>query len=244
MNQNLITQEFGIIIAAKNHNPTILNPDFLKYSGIIPQEWELVRQPTYTQNVSQLAFTNGIMIVAEPTRVIFIEAIEQKEIKEIAVAEIAKKYVKTLPNIQYEGIGLNPRGYIRFEQQFEVSQYLAKTLLCGGDWQEIGTAPVRATLNLVYTLERCPFYLTVSEAALRNPDETSTPIVLFNGSFSYEVRSETPLQRVINLHNIIDNWQTDLSNYQEIINTKFLLKSEIPITVVPDVFTMNHSVVA
>lgn len=244
MNHNLITQEFGIIIAAKNHNPTILNPDFLKYSGIVPQEWELVRQPTYTQNVSQLAFTNGIMIVAEPTRVIFIEAIEQKAINDITVAEIAKKYVQTLPNIQYEGVGLNPRGYISFEQQSAASQYLVKTLLSDGDWQSLGTAPVRATLNLVYTLERCPFYLTVSEAALRNPDETNIPIVLFNGSFSYEVRSEISAERVVNLHNIIDHWQTDLSNYQEIINTKFLLKSEIPTTVVPDVFTINHSVVA
>ena len=173
-----------------------------------------------------------------------IEAIEQKAINEITVAEIAKKYVQTLPNIQYEGVGLNPRGYISFEQQSAASQYLVKTLLSHGDWQSLGTAPVRATLNLVYTLERCPFYLTVSEAALRNPDETNIPIVLFNGSFSYEVRSEISAERVVNLHNIIDNWQTDLSNYQEIINTKFLLKSEIPITVVPDVFTMNHSVVA
>ncbi|BBD70726.1 hypothetical protein NIES4072_70920 [Nostoc commune NIES-4072] len=245
MKQNLITQEFGIIIAAKNHNPTILNPDFLKYSGIVPQEWELLRQPIYTQNVSQLAFTNGIMIVAEPTRVIFIEAIEQKAIKEITVAEIAKKYVQTLPNVQYEAIGLNPRGYISFEQQDNAaSQYLAKTFLSGGDWQSLGTTPVRATLNLVYTLERCPFYLTVSEAALRNPDETNIPIILFNGSFSYEVKSEKSAERVVNLHDIIDNWQTDLSNYQEIINTKILLKSEIPTTVVPDVFTMNHSVVA
>ncbi|MCC5625281.1 hypothetical protein [Nostoc sp. CHAB 5715] len=245
MNQNLITQEFGIIIAAKNHNPTILNPDFLKYSGIIPEEWELVRQPTYTQNISQLAFTNGIMIVAEATRVIFIEAIEQKAIKEITVAEIAKKYVQTLPNVEYEAIGLNPRGYISFEQQDNAaSQYLAKTYLSGGDWQSLGTAPVRATLNLVYTLERCPFYLTISEAALRNPDEINTPIVLFNGSFSYEVRSETPLQRVPNMHQILDNWQTDLSNYQEIINTKFLLKSDPYTTLIPDAFTMNHSAVA
>ncbi|MDZ7969661.1 MAG: hypothetical protein RM368_32760 [Nostoc sp. DedSLP03] len=239
MSQNLITQEFGIIIAAKNHNPAILNPDFLKYSGIVPQEWELVQQPISTQNLSQLAFTNGIMIVAEPTRVIFIEAIEQKAIKEITVAEIAKKYVQTLPNIQYEGVGLNPRGYISFEQQSAASQYLVKTLLSGGDWQSLGTAPMRATLNLVYTLERCPFYLTVSEAALRNPDESNIPIVLFNGSFSYEVKSETPLQRVTNLHQIIDNWQTDLSNYQEIINTKFLADLAAQKTVISDHLILN-----
>lgn len=245
MSQSLITQEFGIIIAAKNHNPTLLNPDFLKYSGIVPTEWELARQPVFTQSVSQVAFTNGVMIVAEPTRVIFIEAIEGKVAAEIVVADIAKKYVQTLPNVEYEAVGLNPRSYMTFDQQQDAArQYLAETLLSPGPWQEVGTAPVRATLNLVYTLERCPFYLTVSEAALRNPDETSTPIVFFNGSFSYEIKSETAQERLIELHQIINNWQADMSSYQEIINTKFLAKSPFSKTVIPDVFAMSKRTVA
>ncbi|MEJ1934789.1 hypothetical protein WDZ92_31705, partial [Nostoc sp. NIES-2111] len=205
MSQNLITQELGIIIAAKNHTPTVLNPDFLKYSGIVPTQWELARQPIYTQSVSQVAFTNGIVIVAEPARVIFIEAIEDKAIAEITIAEIAKKYVQTLPNVEYEAVGINPRSYITFDQQQDTArQYITNTLLSTGAWQEIGNAPVRATLNLAYTLERCPLYLTVSEAALRNPDETSTPIVLFNGSFSYQVTGETASERIADLHQIIN----------------------------------------
>ncbi|WP_392529931.1 hypothetical protein [Nostoc sp. C117] len=244
MSQSLITQELGIIIAAKNHNPTLIIPDFLKYSGIVPAEWELARQPISTPQVSQIAFTNGILIVAEPTRVIFIEAIEGKAVAEIIVADIAKKYVQALPNVEYEAVGLNPRSYISFDQQQDAArQYMAEMLLSPGTWQEVGTAPVRATLNLVYTMERCPFYLTINEAALRNPDETSTPIVLFNGSFSYEVKSETAPKRLRTLHQIIDNWQADLSSYQEIIKTKFLNQSPSN-TYIPDIFTNNASAVA
>ncbi len=34
MSQKLTVQEFGIIVAVKNHKPTILNPDFLQqFSG-------------------------------------------------------------------------------------------------------------------------------------------------------------------------------------------------------------------
>ncbi len=240
MSQTLITQEFGIIIAAKNHKPTILNPDFLKYSGIVPIEWELARQPIYTQSVSQVAFTNGIAIIAEPTRVMFIEAIENKAVEEIAVATIAKKYVEALPHLEYEAVGINPRGYITFDQQQDAARlFLTETLLSPGAWQEFGTTPVRATLNLAYTLERCPFYLSVNEAALRNPDETSTPILLFSGSFSYEVKSETPLERKSSLHQVLDNWQADLSAYQEIISTKFIGKNSEDGTVLTSVFPMN-----
>ncbi|MBW4674826.1 MAG: hypothetical protein KME52_12580 [Desmonostoc geniculatum HA4340-LM1] len=34
MSQSLNIQEIAIAIAAKQHNPTILTPDFLKYSGM------------------------------------------------------------------------------------------------------------------------------------------------------------------------------------------------------------------
>jgi hypothetical protein len=245
MSQSLITQEFGIIIAAKNHKPTILNPDFLKYSGIVPTEWELARQPIYTQSVSQVAFTNGIAIIAEPTRVMFVEAIENKAIKEIAIADIAKKYVQTLPNIEYGAVGLNPRSYIYFDQHEDAArQYLAEKLLSKGAWQEVGTAPVQASLNLAYTLERCPFYLTVTEAALRNSDEASTPIVLFSGSFRYEITGEAASQRLSYLHNCIDNWKADLEIYQEIINTKFIAQATENSTVVKDLFAMSASAVA
>ncbi|MDZ8263516.1 hypothetical protein [Nostoc sp. ChiQUE01b] len=243
MSQTLITQEFGIIIAAKNHKPTILNPDFLKYSGIVPTEWELARQPIYTQSVSQVAFTNGIVIIAEPTRVMFIEAIENKAVEEIAVAAIAKKYVEALPNVEYEAVGINPRGYVAFEKDVDAARlFITETLLSSGSWQEAGTAPVRATLNLAYTLERGPFYLSVNEAALRNPDETSTPIVLFSGSFSYEVNSETPVERKNSIHQGIDNWQADLLAYQEIISNKFLGKTSEEKTVVPNVFAMSAAI--
>ncbi|MCC5615426.1 hypothetical protein LC605_10150 [Nostoc sp. CHAB 5836] len=243
MSQTLITQEFGIIIAAKNHKPTILNPDFLFYSGIVPTEWELARQPIYTQSLSQVAFTNGIVIIAEPTRVMFIEAIENKTVEEIAIAAIAKKYVEALPNVEYEAVGINPRGYVAFEKNLDAARlFITETLLSAGSWQEAGTAPVRATLNLAYTLERGPFYLSVNEAALRNPDETSTPIVLFSGSFSYEVKSETPVERKNSIHQGIDNWQADLLAYQEIISNKFLGKTSEEKTVVPDVFAMSAAI--
>jgi len=40
MNPNLQLQELAISIKAKDLNPTVINPDFLKYTGIVPNEWE------------------------------------------------------------------------------------------------------------------------------------------------------------------------------------------------------------
>lgn len=243
MNTSLVVQELAIIIAAKNHNPTILNPDFLKYSGIVPTDWELARQPIFTNRVAQVIFTNGISIVAEPTRVMFIEMIEGKAAASVAVPGIARKYVETLPNVEYQAMGLNPRGYVTFDNGSDAARkYLSETLLSPGAWQEVGNAPVRATVNYAYTLERGQFNLSVNEAALQQPDQTTTPIVLFSGNFSYDIASITGSDKLATLYQALSNWEADLETYKDIVNTKFLASLAETKVLVPDVFVMSSVV--
>ena len=64
----LITQEIAIVIAVPVENPTILHEVFLKQAGIIPIEWQLEREPVYSDRVAQIMFTNGVSIVAQPDR--------------------------------------------------------------------------------------------------------------------------------------------------------------------------------
>ncbi|GAB1542663.1 hypothetical protein NUACC21_53370 [Scytonema sp. NUACC21] len=255
MTQQLVVQDLVIVVAAKNHSPSILNPDFLKCSGIVPQDWDLARQPVYTNSAAQVTFTNGISIIAEPNRVIFMEPIGDKTMSELNIAEIARKYVQTLPNVEYEAVGINPRGYVAFAESPDAARfYMAETLLSPGAWQSEGDSPMRASLNLVYKFQRAPFYLSITEAALRKEDETTTPIVMFSGSFSYELSGDSGAEKISNLHNCIQNWQTDLNTYSDIINHKFLNKISsslrvasddstvsVPATV-PDLFTMSAAV--
>ena len=240
MSQNLVFQQLGIVITAKDYKATFVNPELLQYSGTIPQEWELARPPIYTNNLVQVTYTNGISIVAESGRIIFLEATVGKATTEILVPVIARSYIETLPNIEYEAIGINPRGYVPFNQQQELARkYLTETLLSRGAWQEVGDAPMRATINLVYPRKRAPLYLTISEAALRMQDETTMPIVMFDGSFSYEIINNAVSSRRAHLHQIIDDWQVDLSTFQEIINTKFLTKTAENVTASADLFAMS-----
>ena len=40
----LITQELAIVISVKTQNPSLLNEDFLKQTGIVPSDWKLARE--------------------------------------------------------------------------------------------------------------------------------------------------------------------------------------------------------
>lgn len=223
MNQPLVIQEFVIVLAAKNHNPSLLNPDFLKYSGIVPTDWELARPPVSSRNVTSITFKEGISIVAEPNRVLFKETIENKAAAEIIVPDLARKYVQSLPKLEYLGLAFNLLGYTSYENQPEAPRkYVTEKLLSPGNWQEVGTTPMQATVNLVYTLERSVLNLSVNSGSLRFPDEKTVPVVLFTGNFGYNINSPSEEERLLRISQLIENWQADLETYKDIINTKFL----------------------
>jgi len=82
MNDFWQIHELAKSIAARNHNPTVLTPEFLKYSGIVPEDWELARQPASSNPGSHVVFTNGINIVAQPNQIVFSEPIAAKDVEE------------------------------------------------------------------------------------------------------------------------------------------------------------------
>jgi len=71
INKKVILTELGIVIVAQNHNPTILNPDFLKRNKIVPENWELACPPICLPPVARVSFTKGVNIFSQPERIIF-----------------------------------------------------------------------------------------------------------------------------------------------------------------------------
>ncbi|MEM6752891.1 MAG: hypothetical protein AAF630_07985 [Cyanobacteria bacterium P01_C01_bin.38] len=221
MNKTIQTQELAIAITAKNLNPNVINLDFLKYSNIISSEWELARQPVYTKTLTQIVFQNGIAIVAQPNRIVFAETIDAAYIEQLQISQIAAKYVDTLPNVEYQAVGINPKGFVTFTESNAASNYLLKNLLASGEWREFGNAPPKAAIQLAYTLENSQFNLTINEGLLKSEEE-SVPAVLFSGNFDYKIAGSKPEARLQDLHQIIQNWKINLETYKELINNKFL----------------------
>ncbi|MEO1432058.1 MAG: hypothetical protein AAFV71_23950 [Cyanobacteria bacterium J06633_8] len=222
MNKTIQTQELAIAITAKNLNPTVVNFDFLQYSNIISSEWELARKPVYTKNLTQLVFKNGIAIIVQPQRVVFAEATDGKDIQELQISQLASRYIDKLPNIEYQAVGINPKGFVTFTESNDVTNYLSNNLLASGEWREFGSTPVKAAIQLAYTLERSMFNLTINEGLLQVSEEKSVPAVLFSGNFNYSINGDEVKVRLQDLNQIIHNWKNDLETYKELINNKFL----------------------
>ena len=230
MNPQITIQELSILVTSPNHNPTLLTPDFLAGSGIVPKDWQLARPPLLKPQLSQVAFTTGINLVAQPGSLTFTESIKKQDeelkenTKELKVAAIARQYIQTLPNLDYRAVAVNPRSFLSFptENEFAARDHIIKHFLIPAPWLEVGTDSPRASFNIAYTFEETRLNLAIAEVKLQQEDKSATPAILFSGNFPYKITESGNGQRQNQIFGLLDNWQRDLELFEQTMN-KFLL---------------------
>jgi hypothetical protein len=217
----LITQEIAIVIAVSVQNPTMLNEDFLKQAGIIPIDWQLEREPVYSDRVAQIMFTNGFSIVAQPDRLMFLEIVGDKSIEALHAGEVAQKYVATLKMADYRSIGINFRSYAPQNSPDAATTYINRELLAAGNWQQYDGRQVRASVNLNYDLGDRQLNLSIDAGIIQFPIPLANPAVIFSGTFSYDPTASSG-DRVTKIAAIIGNWQQELTEFNSFIANRVL----------------------
>jgi hypothetical protein len=214
-------QELSIAIAAKSLNPAMLTVDFLKYSGIVPSDWELNAQPVLNPNYAQVSFQNGISIVAQPRTITFVEIINSPDNITLKLPEIVGLYADKLPLAEYQALNISPKSIVPFPSNLDAAKkYITETLLAPGSWHNFGKLPLQASLNLLYQLETCQLSVAINEAKLQLPDGKTLAAVLFAGNFNYNLSENT--DRLNLLKQYLGQWQTDLQIFRELVTQNFL----------------------
>jgi hypothetical protein len=230
MKATLTVQDLALVFAIQHQDPTLLSPEFLTYSGIVPAGWEVAQQPIRTQQASQVRYQNGVSIIAYPSQVVFAQSFVEDA--EIAIPGVAQRYAEVLRNMVYQGVGINIRGYVPFAggNMDAAREYMFGNLLAKGSWQEFGTAPAQASLSLNYKLERCQLNLSINEAALQLPEQQPFPVVLFVGNFNYALTGESEAEKLHTVANVVAQWQSDVETFKSLVSEKFLSESapELP----------------
>lgn len=217
----LITQEIAIVIAVSVQNPTMLNEDFLKQAGIIPIDWQLEREPVYSDRVAQIMFTNGFSIVAQPDRLMFLEIVGDKSIEALQAGEVAQKYVAALKMADYRSVGINFRSYAPQNSPDAATTYINNELLTAGNWQQYDRSKVSASVNLNYDLGDRQLSLSIDAATIQFPTPLAHPAVVFSGTFSYDTTASSG-DRVTKIAEIIGNWQQELNELNSFIAARLL----------------------
>lgn len=220
-------EEIGIIIAAQDLTPTMMSQDFLKFSGIVPKDWELSQQPILSPSAAQLSYVNGVNITAQPRTITLSETLNNKQLEDIAISQIAVKYIEKLPLAEYLGVSFSPKILVPFPKNPQaVRLYITERLLNSGSWKNIGQAPVQAGINLTYSLERCQLSINIAEARLQQQKQPPVMALFFSGSFNYNVKQSTVAEeKVKQLKQALSFWQQDFQDFRDIVHNRFLSAS-------------------
>jgi hypothetical protein len=219
-------QELAFVIAVREIDATLITPEFLKYSQIVPSTWEVAGQSERSFQGSRVTFQNGVTVIAQPQRISFAELAVDRSPAELENPKLAAKLVDVLPNLSFVGVGVNLRGYIDFgTDRRQVRDFMFQNLLSPGAWQQLGDAPVQANVNLSYVFNDRRLNLNISEATLQTAENPNHSIVLFAGNFDYDLINKIPsVDHPQHLKKIILNWEKDLVLYREVID-RFMLSS-------------------
>jgi hypothetical protein len=178
MPQNFEFVEWVVVLASPKSDPALLSPDFLLHSGIVPADWVVSKEPVRGSKFSQVSYQNGVSVVARAERMAFVEPLKVEKTGS-EIPGVVERYLNALPNLDYQGVGLNFQGYAAFlEENDTARKFLFSNVLSGGSWQQLGNAPAQAVVNLTYMLEDTRLNLAIREAALQKADQVGMPIVL------------------------------------------------------------------
>lgn len=223
-NETLDIQELAISLYAENLPPTLSRLDFLRFSGIIPQDWQTTSDPIERDNLSQIQFINGVNVLAQPRSVKFFEAIAPQGDAKLNVPTLIRCYSQCLPHVVYQALSINPQVVMVFPTDTldQARQQFLDRILAPGLSQEFTRSPLQVAVNLVYPLDRCQLNLNISEVRVTQNNQSQRPAILFSGSFNYEIQGNTPSNRLEQLQQALDNWQTDLETFRKLVRQHFL----------------------
>jgi len=166
--------EFSVVIVANDHNPSIIDSDFLKTNGIAGKEWRRVGDAISTPAFSKVAYDNNLSITVDPNRLNIVDRSGDLAVTKSPAREVARKYIEVLPHIRYSAIGINFRVFYEKEDPDQAikSQYLKI-----GPWLEASDSLHGVGIKFAHTMDHGKILTTVESAAVssvRSEDGSAT----------------------------------------------------------------------
>ncbi|MBM4329399.1 MAG: hypothetical protein FJ118_19820 [Deltaproteobacteria bacterium] len=201
--------QFVITLRAESHNPTILNPDFLKHEGIVPSDWELAEEPVCVRHFARVAYKNRVTVVAEFDNLIFSEEVWSREQEAWSIASIAARYIETLPHVDYRAVVNKFVGDLVVQKKL-IDHFIRVQFIREGPWAIFNDAKARARVAFQYKMKGGSFVLAVQEARRPVADGKPLPVILFDGEFTRLTADRPAVGQAVSFINL---WKPDLRAY-------------------------------
>ncbi|KYC35713.1 hypothetical protein WA1_07865 [Scytonema hofmannii PCC 7110] len=222
LNKNVEIRDFSIVVVGDKQNPSILNPDFLKYKQIVPSDWELAMPFICTPALSQVVFKNGVNVVVQSDRVTFWE-VSDSDNPVFQIPEIFCKYIDIVPAVDYRAVGININADLLVENQENNQDTVLSKLISEGKWKNFQGKSPNTVVQFTYQLDNTNLVIAIQEAIIQKNSKNEIGNVLnFSANFHRELINGTYPERISYVKNIIQLYKRDLDTLLSFIEQAFL----------------------
>ena len=207
--------EISVVLVATSNNPSILNPDFLRYNKIVNSDRQVQDPHVSTPAYSQVTFEGGLTVKADPERVIFEQQGNALSVDDIVCPETARRYVKNVPHVPYRAVGINPKGFILSTAVSE--EKVVNALVNNGAWMKFKDNTPNIQLKAIYRSNERTITLDIAEVRKKGTDGSEVPGLLFQGNFHRDIKDGKPQKRINRLTSVLQSWREDLSDFNLLV---------------------------
>jgi len=197
--------EFSLVVIAKDHNPTILNPDFLKINHIVKDDlnWQVVGQPITTPAFSTVQYNSNVVITVDPIKLQVTDS-SGANFKSNQICDIISNYVNTLPHVEYIALGINFTNMVKID---DPTNYVISRFLKNGGWNNGGNQIQNLGLKLFYDLEGGNIAFSVDKGMRK---DVAKPFIISRANFHRDLDltvMPSSKQIIKGLENIENDWK-------------------------------------
>lgn len=204
--------QFSIVLVANDHNPSLINPDFLERTGIIDKEWgwkpkgDLITTPPF----ATVPYDSGVTITVETNKLQVVDQSGAIPTRSRA-SSIIIKYIDELPHIPYQAIGINFNGAVK---RTDSGEYLKKHFLKIGKWDTEESPLQSVGLKLVYDFSECRVVLGLDQA--HKAGDKREEAILASGNFHRDCDNSKSANEQIS--DFVGNIEGDWGYYQNLVS--------------------------
>ena len=224
---NISLLRFSIVVVAGDHNPTILNPDFLRQQNIIPSGfgWDLASPPITTPPFSTVQYDSGVSISVETNKLQVVDS-KVAEPTSSRIVEIVKNYVNVVNLVRYTSIGINFQSAIDVDDADEV---LKSRFFSEEPWKSSNNKLQSAGLKLVYKTDSGHLVLSIESGKVKGGHGDSNldkSVIITSANFHRDLDAVAESSVCEQVHGYLDELSVDWDRYNEIINEILPIKND------------------
>lgn len=202
--------EATVVLVGNANNPTILNQDFLTLNGIVDSQDELQEPVIVTPAFAQISYRGGLRVTADPQRIVFSQSGDSLLEGDVRVPAMALAYVRCVPHVRYQAIGLNFTVHGCTDAEIapsvfeQVTDHPRRWMFCGRE----PTVQFKA----IYGLEDCQLSVEVSDL------DGFKRATRFHGNFHRQLEPDIhPTARISRIKGTVDAWDSDLRRMRDFV---------------------------